>query len=118
MTHNVATKECFFSTDPLVNSIENICTKLFDESGISHFGFSRVFDEGNWIDYTTSPEWTNYFYQNDLHKTSISGRLQEGVNYLKKSSKNEITHLQELSAKHFDLCNTLDFISRGNVSVS
>lgn len=36
------------------------------------------------------------------------------MNYLKKSSRNEITHLQELSAKHFDLCNTLDLISRGH----
>ena len=94
--------------------IQAICQPLFDESPMSFFGFSRIFDDGKSVDLSTSPEWMQLYYENRFHETCMSDRIKVGINFLSRSTNKEITKEEDLSSQMLDITNRLDLVRRHN----
>lgn len=98
----------------MCSKIQGICEPLLTSSPIKYFAFSRVFDEGVAVDFTTSAEWNKYFYENELHSITAAPRMVVGFNFLSRSKNKEVNHLERVAAEDFDIANKVDFVSRHN----
>lgn len=79
--------------------ISQICTPLFEHTRITHFTYSRLYDDGRVIVLVSDPTYHQHFWQQSYH-TEFFQNYSQGVHYVEDLSHQAIRDAKDFGILH------------------
>ncbi|MGE3920042.1 MAG: helix-turn-helix transcriptional regulator [Gammaproteobacteria bacterium] len=93
------------------NDVDHLCRPLFDTLNLSHFHYSKFYDDGACLTFSNNPSWQSYYFQNFLDDEQYQSNTELSTEYVFLSTAYPA---MASSAKKFKINNMLSLVERKN----